>query len=628
MTNLIERIALPLDLRRAEAAEEAAELAGGMAAGHRDERARLHATRCALSACVTVYNENVGAIMTSIGAVAESFFAGMAGGAFARGESGCCICIVSDSARDIAGELGAILGSGAAQMGCWIREHFDRVDIAGLETACSAYRAVLVGQHGVEITILVVSKERNRGKVHSHSVYFGQICAAITPKYCVQLDAGTQVHERAFSVAVGFLEAKANAVAIVPRIELPFPSSERDPLQAWQFMDFVMQLSIGWPMEALCGHVSVLPGQFTILRWEALCARLPAAGDGDGLSPLDLYLAPVGDDSIFRNVMALTEDRVLANSLAQAPAADGASISYLPDCVALTDPCESWMELFRQRRRWTNGSVACRIAFARSCAGARRPRAAPRRRTPSLAHAWQLVMAARQVLTPAIVAAGAYFSLNTIFGRHDAVALWTLVSAIVVFSLQFAALKRAKPADRGRSTDRRPDGALAAAALLTPVFLAQLSMLMARFSSIELTALLVAPIWLTLLCMLVWGRGRRLQIAALYPCYITFGPAIDLSISLYSAAKLLDVSWGTKGLVRPAQATQQTPRFKIAAVALLLGAWAGANIAAVWCLGGLKGAPSVHPIFVAGQVYAGIAGLGSMAFLAISRFKHQFPSVN
>ena len=624
MSNTVECITGLLDARRTEVVE----LAGVRDAVRRGERELLQATKCALSACVTVYNETASAIMTSIGAVAGSFFAGLDGGAFERGESGCCICVVSDSARDITGELGAILVSGAARMDCWVRDDFNRVDIAGLETACSAYKSVLVGRHGAEITILVVSKEKNRGKVHSHSIYFGQLCAAVTPKYCAQLDAGTQIDERAFSVAVRFLETRVNAVAIVPRIELPFLTSERDTLQAWQFMDFAMQLSVGWPMEALCGHLSVLPGQFTILRWDALCGRLVPAGDEEepgATTPLDLYLAPVGPDSIFRNIMTLTEDRVLANSLARAPVVGGASISYLPECMALTDPCESWLELFRQRRRWTNGSVACRIAFACSFTDALRP-GARRLRRPALAPAWQLVLAARQLFTPAIFAAGACFSLHTIFGCRDPVALWTVISAILVFCLQFAALKAGKPLGGVGPADRRAGGAQMAAALLTPVFLAQLSVLMARFS-LGLAPLLVAPIWLTFLCMLAWGRGRRLQIAALYPGYITFGPAIDLGISLYSAAKLLDVSWGTKGLVRPARATRRAPLLKVATVALLLGAWVGANIAAVWWLGALKGIPSVRPMFVVGQVYAGVTGLGSMAFLAFTRFQHARGSI-
>ena len=35
-------------------------------------------------------------------------------------------------------------------------------------------------------------------------------------------------------------------------------------------------------------------------------------------------------------------------------------LGYLPAATATTNSCQSFGELFRQRRRWTNSSLACR----------------------------------------------------------------------------------------------------------------------------------------------------------------------------------------------------------------------------------------------------------------------------
>ena len=104
--------------------------------------------------------------------------------------------------------------------------------------------------------------------------------------------------------------------------------------------------------ESLFGYISVLPGAFSIFRWEWINGK-----------PLDKFLKGATDEfaSLDKTVscstanMYLAEDRIWWLEIL---ARDGNwSIGYLPSAVWLTDPPITFASLLKQRRRWYNGSV-------------------------------------------------------------------------------------------------------------------------------------------------------------------------------------------------------------------------------------------------------------------------------
>ena len=320
--------------------------------------------------CMTLYNEPLELLRTSLSALLVSIDAQRtsAPGMAARS----CIVIIADGRDRAHAEIIAIFpGRRADRHRALV--FGARRDGPSLTAAHQQYHGEPWGRRRVSRAKSVLpsaSRIENRGKLHSHALFFQWICPALVPDLVYQLDAGTVVEAGAVSKLVAYMANEPDVAAAASRILTPTPGGGASTLSVWQYMDFVMQKAVTWPTEVASGYLSVIPGQFCVFRWSAVSAPSSEAG---GERPLDTYLRGLNAVAPLERVMFLAEDRVFGNEIVLARDKSW-RIGYCPAAEATTDACDTFGELLRQRRRWQNSALAVRVLALGSSAGL--PRAA------------------------------------------------------------------------------------------------------------------------------------------------------------------------------------------------------------------------------------------------------------
>jgi len=217
--------------------------------------------------------------------------------------------------------------------------------------------------HSVSPRVLLCIKDANAGKLNSHWWFFKVFCAHLQPDYCIQMDAGSVPKAPSIHDLWQFLEQHPEVGAATGSILVPAPQKPWHLISLWQYGNFCLDKLLFRPSEALSGYLSVLPGQFSILRWETIKTDLnESSTQPQQSSPLDRYFRGMGLDQlgVFETNMFLTEDRILCSEIVTGQASSW-RLAYLPAVELATDSCQSLSELLRQRRRWINGSFACRL---------------------------------------------------------------------------------------------------------------------------------------------------------------------------------------------------------------------------------------------------------------------------
>jgi cellulose synthase/poly-beta-1,6-N-acetylglucosamine synthase-like glycosyltransferase len=211
-----------------------------------------------------------------------------------------------------------------------------------------------------EIRFFLCVKSKNKGKLNSHWWFFTFFCREIQPKYCIQLDAGTAPCEESVYKLWKYMEDHKNTGALASRVETAIPSSPFNILLSWQFGDFLYQKILDWPAELLAGYLTVIPGQYSMFRWDALQDNPTGKEQCESSSPLENYFRGLKKLGPFESNMFLAEDRILGFEILSKPSRSW-NLCYVPGACSITDACYSYPELFKQRRRWINSSFACNL---------------------------------------------------------------------------------------------------------------------------------------------------------------------------------------------------------------------------------------------------------------------------
>lgn len=209
--------------------------------------------------------------------------------------------------------------------------------------------------------VLLCIKKENAGKLNSHWWFFTILSAYLCPKYCVQMDVGSIPGGNAIDELWQFLEMHPDVGAATGSILVPEPRQFLHFLSVWQFGNFFLDKLLFRPAEDIAGYLSVLSGQFSMFRWQALTTDWtdkPLSTEQP--SPLKKYFRGLEQLGAFEATMFLVEDRVLGFELVTSLSTSW-KLAFFPSVVTITDPCQSLSELLRQRRRWINGSLACRV---------------------------------------------------------------------------------------------------------------------------------------------------------------------------------------------------------------------------------------------------------------------------
>jgi cellulose synthase/poly-beta-1,6-N-acetylglucosamine synthase-like glycosyltransferase len=395
------------------------------------------------------------------------------------------------------------------------------------------------GQFRSEVSFAICIKNQNRGKLHSHALFFQWICPTLGPDLCYQLDVGTVVEADAISKLVAYMAEEPDVAAAASRILTPTPEAAASTLSVWQYMDFVMQKAVTWPTEVASGYLSVIPGQFCVFRWSAVSAP---SSDAGGERPLDTYLRGLSAIAPLERVMFLAEDRVFGNEIVLARDKSW-HIGYCPAAQATTDACDTFGELLRQRRRWQNSALAVRLwLWGRLPAYlGRSDKSGFDKARFTGAMLWQGLLTASEVMSPAFLVLLLLAAAGGLIHPRNA-AISAAVGGALASTGGLAWLTFANRTSRWQS---RLCLARDAAATLAVVSLLGLAFWLNPFQQ---AVLLVAPVVLMAGVIAASMPGQRLAALRHVPLYFLTDRLISFVLYGYALANMHNVTWGTKGL--------------------------------------------------------------------------------
>jgi len=391
-------------------------------------------------------------------------------------------------------------------------------------------------------------KDGNAGKLHSHALFFRQLCRVLRPRFCWQIDAGTVIEQRAYYNLVSKMEDQPDIGAIAPFIMVPPPHPSAMFLSVWQYFDFVLQKALSWPFEVAAGNLSVVPGQFCMFRWEALenDSEYSAVGLVDGFAdrPVESYLRGLNTVIPLEKIMFLAEDRVVGNEIALRRNANW-KLAYCPSASALTDSCQSMGELMRQRRRWNNSALACRIwLFGKMPEFVRRPdRTVVGKARFLVAMLSQFILMMMELAAPAIAFATLLVFRNVLAAATTPFFIYSraVLGASLLILIGASLLGKMKAASHWRTAVYiRSIGDVLCSVLLCLLLwnaLPRSSLLVLTIPTVSVVLAITLLDWRLLRNMVFWNN-----------IYIISGLFFAPLLSGYSIFNLHDVSWGTKGL--------------------------------------------------------------------------------
>ena len=402
--------------------------------------------------------------------------------------------------------------------------------------------------------LLIAVKSENRGKLDSHWWFYRVFCPRVMPTYCFQMDVGTVPTGHAFNELIEAFQRDARVGAVASGILPPRPSSAWNLLQCWQYASFANSILLEWPAESAAGYLSVIPGQLSAVRWDAIEGSHTPCHDAERRDPLDVYFDGLGQLTPQESMLYLAEDRVLCREIVSNPQTEW-TICHVDNALAITDPCHSWEELLRQRKRWCNGYMACRVSYIRKlpnflCNPAVAARRKLRAATAGLYHS---IVLALDWCTPAIFLLFLFSLVQNAISLVHAVpaiqgglelGLYTVLCALAVqFSLCYRGSLSARTIVFYRFSVALQASVLAVSFLL--------NLLLGETRLLALLLLFVcgaAP-----LGSLIRHRQLTRTILAGTPIVFSTMSIVSLLMWMYAICNAHDSSWGTKGLVSDAR---------------------------------------------------------------------------
>lgn len=501
--------------------------------------------------CVTLYNEPLDVLESTLSSLVQS-----AARAHGVGKlHSLCVCLLADGAEKQDPAVSAWLDTLATSPLGLVNPSVQRWTSQSLQ---SARRWSSDAPWGWMVHFIVCRKPINCGKLHSHAMFFGDICPLLRPARCWQIDVGTRVAPSAMGEMIDLFAADSLVGAVGSRVELPIPVAISTYIQRWQYMDFAIQAAGLWPAEAATGYMSVVPGQFCAFRWEAMSL-------GGAEAPVHQYLRGMQPRSRMERIMFLAEDRVIGNELVLARGRPW-RLAYGHRAGAVTDACATLSELMRQRRRWHNSSFACRLWLLAHWPKQmlRQDRDAMHKLSFSLSMLWQSLLAAVQCLTPALTIAG-LVSLVASLLTHAAAgsSMLSIATSVVITLAVWGALRPGQGGGRWGNLSR--DACSTVALLLY-------CMVLHGLGGLSLVVCLMGPTLVSAVLPVMVLPGRRLHVLRYVPEYWLLHSVCQTVLWFYAVRHIGDTSWGTKGLVAPmGRPRPPTPRGSAPYEATVLG---------------------------------------------------------
>jgi chitin synthase len=539
----------------------------------------IDADRAPLSAfCVTVYNESdevFRATLVSLLASLQHFYR------TDRRRNISVLCIIIDGRESLHPRLLELLqSSGLISRG-------NATTSEGTESYSSLHRLEAIldffagktpAPHASEsrhIQITVRLKLRNQGKLHSHHVFFNSFPRAGLPSYCFQIDVGTVLAQDSVLKLIRLLDVDPALAAVAPRVMTAAPTLSQGYIAEWQYLDFAQRAAVSWPFEVTTGFLSVIPGQAGVFRWNSLQGAEPALGAAEPQQPLSIYLRGMFAERPLEKIMYLAEDRVIGAAVVLSGLRDW-RLTYLAEATAVTDSCQSFRELLRQRRRWNNSSLACRywlLGQWRSIVS-RRDRSSRIKIRLLTALIAQSLLALQELLLPTQLIAVCFIVASVASNARARLdgyvvdAFWGLLAAELALTA-IATQPSLVLSSRTYAIIRNGVGLAAGGLFLIVACLVLRPAAVLIFFGPALAVIAMAPV-VPAPKLVTATRTHLLPLANLLT---------SSCLLFYALWNLDDVSWGTKGLTRSAGTRQGRMKIRrVRDVVLLL--WIVANVCA------------------------------------------------
>lgn len=412
-------------------------------------------------------------------------------------------------------------------------------------TGCSGWTET--GLH-TTVDLMVCVKDQNAGKLDSHALFFRNILPQVNARFVLQVDAGSRLLPDCLRLLCAYMDRTPDCAALAPRIQVQAPRANTCLFAIWQYHDFLLNSLSLFALGDCIGYLEVLPGQCSLFRRSSILPDPNAAPD----AILARYFNVGKSDSLLAHTASITEDRLIGSDLVLESTFD-VSLNACLDARVETDRCERVDDLCRQRRRWSNGSIACRILMLGRLKSYSVARHLPPRRRWLIccAFVWGAFDCLLQYLLPVMCALSAGFAWSALAQFFGADAFIWATTGSGLFLLQWLGVLRVhttKPEKRVLGTTHN----VLLAALCVQIslgFVALIWLASPMYLATWLFALLMGCVGIGVLqAPRSWREGYQLGI------YLASCVAIDLYLTTYAFTHVADVSWGTKGLVAQREA--------------------------------------------------------------------------
>jgi len=497
-----------------------------------------------IAVCLTLYNEPANLLQSSL----ETLIASLDQLGDQSSEfSHAVVCVIADGETHLSNSARTYLDTlGLTPQGQSLRGFKGTIDARKILPSQSLGTFVRSSSSRMEISLRLVSKTDNAGKLDSHWWFYQEICPQIQPDFCFQIDAGTVLEPNAIAEMCATFDADPNTAGIASNVMIA-PPEDGNLLERFQSGDFAVQKTIRWPSEVFSGFLSVIPGQFSGLRWEAF-AKPKALGEP---SPKDRYLRGQHCDTATERMMYLSEDRIMGFELTTETGTIN-RLNFAPKADCHTDTCNTLSELLQQRRRWLNGSLFCRSWMIRkifeifadgSQSATHRARFAPALLNLSIQHLLEWFLPLLNILLLAVT----WNSLVSLAWPYTAGVIFTVIASIWLLPTGLALTGTVK-----RLSSRQVEILLQIVKMTFVAIIAiNLTSLAQKSETTAYLYYLSMPFALTagaFLGALISNRALLKHLRASIFTFISLAPSMWLMLSSYAFFNLHDGSWGTKGL--------------------------------------------------------------------------------
>jgi len=189
------------------------------------------------------------------------------------------------------------------------------------------------------------------------------------------IDVGTEPTASSLQQLTAYMDANENCGGCCGEIIVRDVPWHNIVLGA-QWFEYRMSHLLIKTFESAMGYISVLPGAFSVYRWEALSRPACTTVDGPESSVLHTYFKPFTDPDRLTwresNIYQLAEDRVMSEEIVKFRPADlfqpqYYTLQFLKSAKALTEGQPDLISLLNQRRRWINGSWFALLQVVDQC---------------------------------------------------------------------------------------------------------------------------------------------------------------------------------------------------------------------------------------------------------------------